>query len=318
VGLKAKMTSGVAAVGATAADPPEESATTDAAAEGPVQPVTRSKFTPEEDVRSFVQETLMDVLNPAIEQLLHHVHESGELQRALREKAAEEKLLQQQRDRRQSNAGMPPGGGEAGGNGDSGHPPHHRESLEGNRPSAVAAGLQEIPGSPRTKAKGGGVGSPRGKPGQESQPAVHRNQTEPVPPPEKQPAIHRRRTSRTGKDLGIGKHGEKDDEKRAATPTAAEAAEAAIAEEKDRFDPLLWLSERLREAATGPTERYREQIEKLVQEQISKTEAASAEFAAEGGGEDVAIVADADPPGGTPLAGVSPLKPAGPGTTDGA
>lgn len=49
-----------------------------------------ASVTPQEDVRGYLQETLLPVLSPAIEQLLHHIHESGELQKALRERAAEQ------------------------------------------------------------------------------------------------------------------------------------------------------------------------------------------------------------------------------------
>jgi hypothetical protein len=255
------------------------------AAADPSKPARKSSFTPEEDVRSYVQETLMTVLNPTIEQLLHHVHESGELQRALREKAAEEKALQQQRERKASNPSAP--AQEAGGNGGE----HHRESLDSMVGASPQGGGQAqdsgaAANSPRAKKpSGNNGGSPRaGGPS----PQQHGTPVQPTAPAEAKPYLHRRRTSRTGKDLGL-KHGEKEEE-RAKTPTAAEQAEAAVTEEKDRFDPLLWLSEKLREAATGPTDRYREQIEKLVQEQISKSEVAipGHDEAAGGGGEEVA------------------------------
>lgn len=61
-----------------------------------------TKISPVEDVRGFLQQELLPVLSPAIEQLLHHIHESGELQRALREKAAAEQEMRRQRPRRPS------------------------------------------------------------------------------------------------------------------------------------------------------------------------------------------------------------------------
>lgn len=41
-------------------------------------------ISPNEDVRKYLQATLLPVLGPALEKLLHHVHDSGELQEALR------------------------------------------------------------------------------------------------------------------------------------------------------------------------------------------------------------------------------------------
>lgn len=45
---------------------------------------------PHEDVRGYLQQAILPVLGPAIEELLHYVHESGELQRLLRERAEQE------------------------------------------------------------------------------------------------------------------------------------------------------------------------------------------------------------------------------------
>merc|ERR1712216_943679 len=42
-----------------------------------------SAVSPTDDAKGYVQQTLLPVLGPAIEQLLHHVAETGELQRAL-------------------------------------------------------------------------------------------------------------------------------------------------------------------------------------------------------------------------------------------
>lgn len=50
---------------------------------------------PSEDVDLYLQQSILPCLGPAIEQLLQHLHKSGELQRALREKAEAER--QQQR-----------------------------------------------------------------------------------------------------------------------------------------------------------------------------------------------------------------------------
>lgn len=48
-------------------------------------------ISPYEDVRGYLQQTLLPVLSPSIEELLHHVHATGELQRVLREKAESER-----------------------------------------------------------------------------------------------------------------------------------------------------------------------------------------------------------------------------------
>lgn len=48
-------------------------------------------ISPHEDVRGYLQQTLLPVLSPSIEELLHHVHATGELQRVLREKAESER-----------------------------------------------------------------------------------------------------------------------------------------------------------------------------------------------------------------------------------
>merc|ERR1719217_1717188 len=45
---------------------------------------------PNEDARGYVQQTVLPVLGPAIEKLLHHVAENGELQRALNAQAERE------------------------------------------------------------------------------------------------------------------------------------------------------------------------------------------------------------------------------------
>merc|ERR1719217_2061571 len=45
---------------------------------------------PNEDARGYVQQTVLPVLGPAIEQLLHHVAETGELQRSMNAQAERE------------------------------------------------------------------------------------------------------------------------------------------------------------------------------------------------------------------------------------
>lgn len=260
----------------------------------------------------------MEVLNPAIEQLLHHVHESGELQRALREKAAEEKLLQQQRERKHSNPQAVPTGtsstslagaasGEVGGDAGASGGPHHRESLEGSPSGGLESTTPSAQATtPRGKAaKDKGERSPRPAAGG-AQPA--HGAAVPTAPTDGKPPLHRRRTSKTGKEgLGLsGKH-EKEEQQHQA-PSAAELAEAALQEENNRFDPLLWLSERLSEKAAGPTERYREQVERRVQEQISAAEAAAAIQSEAGGEEDAAAGGGAAADPAAAPAGANPGK----------
>merc|ERR1719270_3287303 len=46
---------------------------------------------PSEDVKSYLEAVLLPALGPATEQLLRHVHETGELRRALREQRDSER-----------------------------------------------------------------------------------------------------------------------------------------------------------------------------------------------------------------------------------
>jgi len=55
-------------------------------------------ISPYDDVRGYLQQTLLPVLGPSIEDLLHHVHSSGELQRVLREKVESERRAQTRRN----------------------------------------------------------------------------------------------------------------------------------------------------------------------------------------------------------------------------
>merc|ERR1712039_1126018 len=73
-----------------------------------------------------------------------------------------------------------------------------------------------------------------------------------------------------------------------ASPKASSPKEAdgeAVVDEPPAFDPLIWLSEQLRRSALGPTDKYRDQIEQRVMEQINAAnarEAASLEEGADG------------------------------------
>jgi len=50
-----------------------------------------ASISPYDDVRGHLQQVLLPVLGPSIEELLHHVHATGELSRVLREKAESER-----------------------------------------------------------------------------------------------------------------------------------------------------------------------------------------------------------------------------------
>jgi len=63
-----------------------------------------SQLSPQEDVSAYLQQALLPALGPAIEQLLHHIRETGELQRTLRERARQE-----QQGRRRSSKNPSPG-----------------------------------------------------------------------------------------------------------------------------------------------------------------------------------------------------------------
>mmetsp|Transcript_9335 Transcript_9335/g.17233 ORF Transcript_9335/g.17233 Transcript_9335/m.17233 type:complete len:203 (+) Transcript_9335:75-683(+) len=51
-------------------------------------------ISPYEDVRGYLQQTVLPALGPAIEELLHQVHSSGELQRVLRKETEAERKIQ--------------------------------------------------------------------------------------------------------------------------------------------------------------------------------------------------------------------------------
>mmetsp|Transcript_5344 Transcript_5344/g.14476 ORF Transcript_5344/g.14476 Transcript_5344/m.14476 type:complete len:196 (+) Transcript_5344:83-670(+) len=147
----------------------------------------KAQASPHEDVRGYLQQTLLPILGPAVEQLLHHIHESGELQRALREKAEAERAARRLEARRNTSA---------------------------EKEAAAIAGAAGAPAE--------------------------------------------------------------------APPQDAAAADAqSEADGPEPFDPLAWLSERLRESAAGPTSQYTEQIQQRVRQQIAAAEAALLEEAEE-------------------------------------
>jgi len=196
---------------------------------------------PHEDVRAYLQQTVLPVLGPAMEKLLHHVHESGELQRALRERAVAE---HEQRKRPVEHKGSELKKSEGTAlSGDSAESPPKEPSRHPRRPSIVV----QTPG-------------PEESPSSTSQ-----------TPTTQEPASRVRRTNSTVQQ----------EEATVTTPAAAAAQDSTPTHGDDpdvveppAFDPLVWLSEELQQSARGDTAHYREQLEQLVMEQISASEAA--------------------------------------------
>lgn len=189
---------------------------------------------PEQDVAAYLRQSLLPVLGPAIEQLLHHIHDSGELQRALKELAAAEKQRSQRKSAQAADAAI------------------DRASKEAAEDAAKrdSSSLEEAASSSEKD------GSPR--------------------------SARPRRNSRGDASARPGSKGRQ---------------EPAQEEEAELFDPLVWLSERLRESAAGPTELYRERIEQRVIQHISESEKAILEGNEEEGSAAVASPVPPKPPG---------------------
>eukprot|EP00416_Gambierdiscus_australes_P013041 CAMPEP_0171147614 /NCGR_PEP_ID=MMETSP0766_2-20121228/148154_1 /TAXON_ID=439317 /ORGANISM="Gambierdiscus australes, Strain CAWD 149" /LENGTH=288 /DNA_ID=CAMNT_0011611523 /DNA_START=82 /DNA_END=949 /DNA_ORIENTATION=- len=193
-----------------------------------------------EDVRAYLRQTVLPVLGPAIEKLLHHIHESGELQRALRERAAAE------HEQKRRTSERPEGGG-----GSSSNPKLKK--------SDTAQLSNESADSPKDHA--------------------------------------RRRPS-----IVVHHHGADDSPSSSMqTPTqdaSPGTGDAPAAVEPPSFDPLVWLSEQLRQSALNPgdTSQYREQIEQLVLEQLSANEAGLEESIREEEASENAAAREESPP----------------------
>ncbi|CAE7328657.1 unnamed protein product [Symbiodinium pilosum] len=148
---------------------------------------------PYEDVRGYLQQTVLPALGPAIEELLHQVHSSGELQRVLRkETEAERKIIRKPSETHVED------------------PPEKKHSSSGSRKPSLTAGE----GSQILRRFSN---------------ASEMAEKVPPPPPE--------------------------------------------ATEEDRFDPLVWLSDCLKQSATGDAS-FRDQIRERVIQQIKAAEAA--------------------------------------------
>lgn len=80
-------------------------------------------ISPYEDVRGYLQQTVLPALGPAIEDLLHQVHSSGELQRVLRkETEAERKVVRKPSEIQAED------------------PPEKKQSSSGSRKPSLTAG----------------------------------------------------------------------------------------------------------------------------------------------------------------------------------
>lgn len=171
---------------------------------------------PEEDVAAYLQGCVLPTLGPAIEELLHHVHESGELQRALREMAEVERARTMPA-RKSTSKALDAAAGEA-----SSKSPKNADGATSDSPDYAV--------SPPGSSSG-----------------------------------TRKRAGKSGEDRGGTSEGARSLSK---SSNRRDEEENAV----DAFDPLAWLSERLRQSAAGPTERFREQIEQRVIQHISEHE----------------------------------------------
>eukprot|EP00927_Polykrikos_kofoidii_P067972 TRINITY_DN6339_c0_g1_i2.p1 TRINITY_DN6339_c0_g1~~TRINITY_DN6339_c0_g1_i2.p1 ORF type:complete len:255 (-),score=57.26 TRINITY_DN6339_c0_g1_i2:127-810(-) len=109
-----------------------------------------AKILPSEDVRGYMDHAILPVLSPVIEELLHHVHESGELQRMLRERAEQESLSRVMR-RQQNLSNAPAEAAPTVGRGEHGKSSHYRggssvsppSSAGGNAATSIAAAVED-------------------------------------------------------------------------------------------------------------------------------------------------------------------------------
>jgi len=196
---------------------------------------------PHEDVRTYLQQTVLPALGPAIEKLLHHIHESGELQRALREKAAAEHE-QRRRHSKDRTAEMKKSDGQAV-SADGVDSPPKETPTRGRRPSIIV---------------------------QQTAPDESPSSVTQTPTQEKESGSRGRRPSVVVNQEEAAASGAAS----AGQDSSPASGDTPAVVEPPSFDPLVWLSEQLRESALGDTSQYREQIEQLVMEQISASEAA--------------------------------------------
>lgn len=185
--------------------------------------VTTSVNSPYEDVRGYLQNSVLPALGPSIEELLHHIHTTGELQRALRERADAERQARKQEAKNTAakNADAPP-----------------TTPAEAQTPGSAA-------------------GPPPGSAGERKEPSTAASATPSVETTQQQESASN-----------------------AAAPASAapDDTEAGLTSETDEaltFDPLMWLSDHLRQSAAGSTSKYRDQIEESVRRQMEAAAAAA-------------------------------------------
>lgn len=215
-----------------------------------------AQVSPDENVRAYLQNTVLPVLGSSIEELLHHVHASKELERALRERA-EKEGLSRRKESKEDRASETREGRRA---------TNSAEANEASKSTSHAKGDDENgPPASATKQNDGHTQGQSHRHGHSKEKASK----------EKAGKEKENRDSHSNRDSHA------DDAHPSSTaannnPGSAFGDSAtelsAGADAADHFDPLIWLSGRLRQAAAGPTERYRDKIEKRVIDQIAMEE----------------------------------------------
>jgi len=199
-------------------------------------------ISPYEDVRGYLQQTLLPILSPTIEELLHHVHASGELQRVLREKAEAER-----RAMRRNSEALGTYNWSRRSSGQVGEDTTGQKMLRRN---------SEVRSSKDTVGTAGA--SPGGDSNQDPAPGTAGKER-------RRPSISPDQEAAPAAFSG------------GATPSGAThfpEAGGGFSSDVAVFDPLAWLSEKLRQSARGPTNQYRDQIRLQVIKQIAAVEAA--------------------------------------------
>lgn len=229
---------------------------------GEVPPIS-----PHSDVRGYLQQTVLPSVNSAIEALLHHVHESGELQAALRERAEreaimlrEEKAEAKRRDSHSHINGTP-----------AAEHSHSEKSPHGHSHADELHGKEGKEGKESKEHREG----KEGKDGRDKDRNTEKDK-------DKEKDKDREREAKDGRG-----------DKPADTEADAESAPA----EPEGFDPLIWLAEQLRQSARGPTDQYRDKIEQRVNEYIQTLEESQPEECEEDKEETGSVNVEAAPPG---------------------
>lgn len=244
-----------------------------------------AKISPLEDVRGYMKAGLLPVLGPAIEDLLHHTWDSGELQkklRALKEKADQESQNQRMH-RRGQEAGNSPhqdrrsrhasGGSNGDRNSPTGDDDNRRSRRRGESdakddPNASKGRRRLQSDSP--SQDGHGRKNKSESPNQD-QGRGHRrgNQNSPTQDPGRG---HGRNGQ--GRNSPVQDGHRRRDRVGSSQKNQEPDNEEEEEEEPDGFDPLIWLSERLAKSAVGPPDRYRSEIEQRIKLKLQDEDAA--------------------------------------------